>query len=36
LREIKWLVKEHGIRSIITIKEKVLVLQTRCFFKVSQ
>ena len=36
LREIKWLVKEHGIRSIITIKEKVLVLQTRCLFKVSQ
>jgi atypical dual specificity phosphatase len=32
----KWLVKEHGIRSIITIKEKVLVLQTSCFFKVSQ
>jgi len=24
LREIKWLAKEHGIRSIITIKEKPL------------
>jgi protein-tyrosine phosphatase len=24
LREIKWLAKEHGIRSIVTIKEKPL------------